>query len=100
MKKILLFGFLILASCENKKEIHQVVEISCGQCQFEIAAPMGCDLAIRLDGQAYFIDGANIDDFGDAHDQNTGFCNVVRKAKVVGVLKNGRLKASTLHLID
>ena len=43
MKKILLFGFLILASCENKKEIHQVVEISCGQCQFEIAAPMGCD---------------------------------------------------------
>ena len=61
---------------------------------------MGCDLAIRLDGQAYFIDGANIDDFGDAHDQNTGFCNVVRKAKVVGVLKNGRLKASALHLLD
>jgi hypothetical protein len=53
-----------------------------------------------LDGQAYFIDGANIDDFGDAHDQNTGFCNVVRKAKVVGVLKNERLKASALHLLD
>ena len=36
MKKILLIGFLILVSCETKKEIHQVVEISCGQCQFEI----------------------------------------------------------------
>jgi len=100
IKKILLFGFLILASCEAKKEIHQVAEISCGQCQFEIAEPMGCDLAIRLDGQPYFIDGVNIDDFGDAHDLNTGFCNVIRKANVVGVLKDGRFKASTVELIE
>ena len=100
MKKILLICFLILVSCETKKEIHQVVEISCGQCQFEIAAPMGCDLAIRLDGQPYFIDGVNIDDFGDAHDKNTGFCNVIRKANVVGVLEDGRFKASTVELIE
>jgi|TARA_B110000238_G_scaffold197256_1_gene239474 hypothetical protein len=100
MKKILLLSFLILASCEAKKEIHQVAEISCGQCQFEIVKPMGCDLAIRLDGQAYFIDGVNIDDFGDAHDLNTGFCNVIRKANVDGVLEDGRFKASTVKLIE
>ncbi|CAI8273078.1 MAG: Uncharacterised protein [Polaribacter sp. SA4-10] len=100
MKKILLLCFLILASCKAKKEIHQVAEISCGQCQFEISEPMGCDLAIRLDGQAYFIDGVNIDDFGDAHDLNTGFCNVIRKANVDGVLENGRFKASTVKLIE
>ena len=41
MKKILLIGFLILVSCETKKEIHQVVEISCGQCQFEIEEAYG-----------------------------------------------------------
>ena len=100
MKKILILCFLILASCEAKKEIHQVAEISCGQCQFEIVKPMGCDLAIRLDGQAYFIDGVNIDDFGDAHDLNTGFCNVIRKANVDGVLEDGRFKASTVKLIE
>ena len=100
MKKILLIGFLILVSCETKKEIHQVVEISCGQCQFEIKEPMGCDLAIRVANRAYFIDGANIDDFGDAHDKNTGFCNIVRKATVVGVFKDGRFKASSIKLID
>lgn len=100
IKKILLICFLIFVSCGTKKEIHQVVEISCGQCQFGIAAPMGCDLAIRLDGQPYFIDGVNIDDFGDAHDKNTGFCNVIRKANVVGVLEDGRFKASTIELIE
>ena len=100
MKKILLICFLILVSCETKKEIHQVVEISCGQCQFGIEKPMGCDLAIRLDGQPYFIDGVHIDDFGDAHDKNTGFCNVIRKANVVGVLEDGRFKASTVELIE
>lgn len=100
MKKIMLLCFLIVASCGNNKEIKQVAEISCGQCQFEIKDPMGCDLAIRIDNRAYFIDGANIDDFGDAHDKNTGFCNIIRKATIVGVFKNERFKASSINLID
>ena len=99
MKKILVLSLLILASCGNKKEVKQVAEISCGQCQFEIEDPKGCDLAIRIEDKAYFIDGANIDDFGDAHDIETGFCNVIRKATVVGVLEKGRFKASSIKLI-
>jgi hypothetical protein len=101
MKKFLfLAGILIAFSCESKKEIQQVAEISCGQCQFDIEEPKGCDLAIRIDEQAYFIDGANIDDFGDAHDKTTGFCNAIRKASVVGVLEENRFKASSIKLID
>ena len=100
MKKAVIVSFLIIASCSNGKEITQVAEISCGQCQFEIKEPMGCDLSIRIANRAYFIDGANIDDFGDAHDKNTGFCNIVRKATVVGVFKDGRFKASSIKLND
>ena len=98
MKKIIVLSLLILASCTNKKETKQLAQISCGQCQFGIEEPMGCDLAIRIDDKAYFIDGANIDDFGDAHDKNTGFCNVIRKAKVVGKIEDNRFKASSIKL--
>ena len=100
MKKVLILCVIILASCTNKKEINQVAEVSCGQCKFEIEEPLGCDLAIKIDGEAYFIDGANIDDFGDAHDKNTGFCNVIRKANVVGKIEGGRFKASSINLIE
>ena len=101
MKKLIVLSLLILASCGNKKEeIKQVAEVSCGQCQFGIEEPKGCDLAIRIDDKAYFIDGANIDDFGDAHDKTTGFCNVVRKANIAGVLEDGRFKASTIKIIE
>lgn len=100
MKKILFLSLLILVCCTNKKEIKQVAEISCGQCQFEIEEPKGCDLAIRLDNKTYFIDGANIDDFGDAHDKKTGFCNVIRKANVVGVIENERFLASSIKIVE
>ena len=101
MKKLLLLSIFIIAfSCSNKKEIKQVVEISCGQCQFEIEEPKGCDLAIRLNNKTYFIDGANIDDFGNAHDKNTGFCNVIRKANIAGIIEEERFKASSIKLIE
>ncbi|MEE9408810.1 MAG: DUF6370 family protein [Polaribacter sp.] len=100
MKKIILLSLLVLASCSNKKEIKQVAEVSCGQCKFEIEEPKGCDLAIRIDDKAYFIDGANIDDFGDAHDKTTGFCNVIRKADVVGTIENGRFKATSIKILE
>ena len=100
MKKILLVCILIVSSCYNPKEINQVVEISCGQCQFKIQTPKGCDLAVRIDTKVHFIDGVHIDDFGDAHHKETGFCNVIRKATVSGTIENGRLKASSVKLID
>lgn len=100
MKKILILSLLILASCGNKKEIKQVAEISCGQCQFELDSENGCSLAVRLDGNAYFVEGFKIDDFGDAHDKHTGFCEVIRKAEVVGEVIDDKFVASSIKLVE
>ena len=100
MRKVLILCVLILASCAKNNEVKQVAELSCGQCKFEIEEPLGCDLAVKIDGKAYFIDGAHIDDFGDAHDINLGFCNVIRKANVVGKIEEGRFKATSIKLIE
>jgi hypothetical protein len=27
----------------------------------------GCELAVRIDGKSYFVDGSSIDSHGDAH---------------------------------
>ncbi len=45
----------------------QVVEASCGQCNFTMKEK-GCTLAARIDGKVYFVDGTDIDSHGDSHD--------------------------------
>jgi len=101
MKKIFFLSiFMIAFSCGNKKKITQIAAISCGQCQFDLDAEDGCSLAVRIEDKAYFVDGFNIDDFGDAHDENTGFCEVIRKGEVVGKIKDGKFLASSIKLID
>ena len=100
MKKIIILSLLILASCSSKKEVKQLAEISCGQCQFSMDSKNGCDLAVRIEDKAYFVDGFNIDAFGDAHDEHTGFCQVIRKAEISGVVENGRFKANSIKLVD
>ncbi|MGB0892381.1 MAG: DUF6370 family protein [Flavobacteriaceae bacterium] len=98
MKKIILLFAVILTACSGKKEINQIADVSCGQCKFDLKSQKGCDLAIKIDGKAYFVDGAHIDDFGDAHDINSGFCNVIRKANVIGTIKDNRFIATSLKL--
>ena len=100
MRKIIILSVLILASCSNKKEIKQIAEISCGQCQLELDSEEGCSLAVRINDKAYFVEGFKIDDFGDAHDENIGFCNAIRKAEIAGVVEDGRFKASAIKLIE
>ncbi len=74
----------------------QIVEASCGQCQFKMEGS-GCDLAVRIDGKTYYVDGSNIDDHGDAHGDD-GLCNCIRKAKVSGEINNGRFVASSFEV--
>ncbi|MEQ6125021.1 DUF6370 family protein [Pseudotenacibaculum sp. MALMAid0570] len=101
MKKILVFVSLVFVfSCTGKKEKPIVAEVSCGQCQFDLKTQDGCDLAVRIDDKAYFVDGAHIDDFGDAHDKETGFCEVVRKGEVIGKIEGDRFRAESITLID
>src|SRR6187200_1344345 len=79
----------------NKKI--QVVETACGECQFKLAGK-GCDLAVRIDGKAYFVDGTDIDSHGDAHAED-GFCKAGRKAEVQGNLANNRFKVTYFNLL-
>jgi len=92
--------FIFLIGCNQTKENSKTVEISCGQCQFGLNTQEGCDLAIRIDGRPYFVDGAHIDDFGDAHDMNSGFCEVIRTAKISGELIENRFHATSIELTD
>jgi len=76
---------------------NKVVEASCGQCQFNMPGK-SCDLAIRIDGRSYFVEGTSIDDHGDAHAKD-GFCQKVRKALVSGEIAGSRFKATSFKLL-
>jgi hypothetical protein len=102
MKKILTF-LLILSSAtilaQDKKETSKVqtVEASCGQCQFGMEGK-SCDLAVRIDGKPYFVEGTSIDAHGDAHAKD-GFCASIRKAEVIGTLKNNKFVVTSFKLL-
>jgi hypothetical protein len=75
----------------------QVVEVSCGKCKLGLAGKT-CDMAVRIDGKAYYADGAHIDSFGDAH-AHDGMCNAIRKAEVQGEIVDNRFKISYIKLL-
>jgi hypothetical protein len=108
MKKILLiasvlFSLTAVAQTEEKKPAPdpnkkvQVVEASCGQCKFKLPGK-GCDLAVRVNGKAYFVDGTDLDSHGDAH-ADDGFCNAIRKAEVQGEVVNNKFKVTYFALL-
>ena len=79
----------------NKKI--QIVETACGECQFKLSGK-GCELAVRIDGKSYFVDGTDIDSHGDAHAKDC-FCNAVRKAEIQGEIVNNRYKVTYFKLL-
>ena len=100
MKKLttILFVFLCFAMHAQTKEKTQIVDVSCGQCQFGMKGKAGCDLAARIDGKFYFVEGTDIHKHGDAHAAD-GFCSVVRKAEVAGEIKNDKFVATNFKLL-
>jgi hypothetical protein len=106
MKNLLLILMLsVIASVANaqtpkvysKPGKVQIVEAACGECQFKMEGK-SCDLAVRINGKSYFVDGTKIDDHGDAHAKN-GFCEKVRKAEVQGNIVNKRFVATSFKLL-
>lgn len=85
-----------IAVPDSTKKI-MLVEASCGECNFKMEGK-GCELAVRINGKAYFVDGTKIDDHGDAHGAE-GFCEAIRKAEVQGEIVNNRFKATYFKLL-
>lgn len=103
MKSIVTLLFILtfsLGFAQAKKETPktQIVEASCGQCQFGMKSKSGCDLAVRIDGKSYFVEGTKLDDHGDAHAED-GFCSAIRKAEVSGEIVNDKYVATTFKLL-
>ena len=95
---LILFLSISLGFAQDKRpQKMEVVEVACGQCQFGMQAK-GCDLAIRIKGKSYFVDGTKIDEHGDAHAKD-GFCSAIRKAEVIGEVKDNRFVVSYFHLL-
>lgn len=99
MKNLILFLMIFIGQpvFSQKKEA-KIVEVACGQCQFKMKQKKGCDLAVRIEGKSYFVEGSKIDDHGDAHAQD-GFCNAVRKAEVVGEVKEDKFFVTFFQLL-
>jgi hypothetical protein len=100
MKRIVsvLVLFICISVNAQDKPKTQIVEASCGQCQFGMKGKGGCDLAVRIEGKSYFVDGTDIHKHGDAHAED-GFCSAIRKAEVVGEIKGDRFVASSFKLL-
>ncbi|MBC7686629.1 MAG: hypothetical protein H7211_00445 [Aquabacterium sp.] len=75
----------------------QIVEAACGECRLGMKGK-SCDLAVRINGKSYFVDGTDIDSHGDAHAKN-GFCEAIRKAEVQGEIVNDRFRATYFKLL-
>ena len=101
MKKtlsIILLLFFAVFSNVQAQDSTQIVEASCGQCNFGMTGKAGCDLAVRIEGAPYFVDGAKIDKFGDDH-ATARFWTAIRKSKVSGKIKKNRFIASSFTLL-
>jgi len=103
MKKIIiiLFGLMpFISKAQDSKpssDSSRIVEASCGECKFGMTGG-GCNLAVKIDNKAYYVEGTGINDHGDAHAAD-GFCSAVRKAKVSGKIVNDKFVASSFKLL-
>ena len=104
---VLLFSFFILPAIAQTKKANiskpdsnkktMIVEASCGECQLGLKGK-SCDLAVRINGKAYFVDGTKIDDYGDAHSKE-GFCEAISPAEVQGKIVGDRFKVTYFKLL-
>ena len=98
MKNVIVVAvFFITGMLSAQKITNKVVDVACGECKFGMKGK-ACDLAVKIDGKSYFVDGAKMDDHGDAHAKD-GMCNAVRQATVSGEVVDNRFKATSFVLV-
>lgn len=101
MKKLLFFFALVLSVglFAQKKYENQTVEAACAMCQFKVKTEKGCNMAVKIDGKVYNVEGLDKKTFGDAHAAD-GYCKVMKKAVVSGEVRNGKFYASSFKYVD
>ena len=77
--------------------VNLIVDASCAKCQFN-KADDECLLAVEINSEIYYVDGTTIDEHGDAHSID-GFCNVIRKAHVEGVIDGNKFLFEKFSLL-
>jgi len=100
MKKLLLLSVFLIFACKQSEKtsteelaFNPNIELisaqaSCGICMLNMEGDK-CELAVVIKGDKYYVSGANIDSFGDAHSKN-GFCNAIREAEIQGRIINDK----------
>lgn len=102
MKQLILLSvILFLAACgsinKSNEPISGIYDVSCGQCNYNMTGDV-CELAIKINGHFYYVEGTRLHDHGDAHAED-GLCTVERKANVHGQLKKGVFVAESFELL-
>ncbi len=77
--------------------VNLVVDASCAKCQFN-KADDECLLAVEIHSEIYYVNGTTIDDHGDSHGSD-GFCNIIRKAHVEGVVDGNKFLLEKFSLL-
>ena len=83
---------------EHTMRVNLIVDASCAKCQMGKNNDDECFLAVEINSDIYYVEGTTIDDHGDAHAID-GFCNVVRKAHVEGIIDDGRFYLDKFRLL-
>ncbi len=95
-------NIVLLSQNEPKSQsamrINLIVDASCAKCQMGKNNDEECILAVEINSDIYYVEGTTIDDHGDAH-ASDGFCNVVRKAHVEGIINDGRFYLDKFRLL-
>lgn len=109
---ILLVAVLTLSACSSTPETEepakqpkaqpaatsdpsgsQTAEAGCGSCIFKMPGVKGCKLAVKVEGKAYLVKGANI----KAH--KAGLCSGSKQAKLEGKVEGDAFVVTSFELL-
>ena len=83
---------------KHQMRVNLIVDTSCAKCQLGKTSDETCLLAVEINSEIYYVEGTTIDDHGDAHGSD-GFCNVIRKAQVEGIVNENTFLLDKFRLL-
>jgi len=90
--------FAALIACHDAVPVEeQIVDVGCAMCVYQMEDAAGCYWAAELEGEPWVVVGHTPED----HQNHApdGMCNVERRARVVGELRDARFYVSDFELL-